>query len=42
MVSYEKGSLILDISYDGKVNSKTVKFRDALVAMPRLFESAGK
>ena len=42
VVSYEKGILILDISYDGKVNSKTVKFRDALVAMPRLFESVGK
>jgi hypothetical protein len=40
--SYEHGVLIIDISYDGKVNSKTVKFRDVRIAMPRLFESTGK
>jgi hypothetical protein len=42
VVSYEKGVLILDISYDGKPASKTVKFRETLVAFPRLFESTGK
>ena len=42
VVSYEKGILIIDISYDGKPHSKTVKFRETMVAMPRLFESAGK
>lgn len=40
--SYEQGVLIVDLSYDGKVNSKTVKFRDVRVAMPRVFESTGK
>ena len=42
MRSYEHGVLIVDLSYDGKVNSKTVKFRDVRVAMPRLFESTGR
>jgi hypothetical protein len=32
----------LDLSYDGKPNSKLVKFRDVRIAMPRLFESSGK
>ena len=42
VVSYEKGVLILDISYDGKPRSKTVKFRDVRIAMPRMFESEGR
>ena len=42
VVSYEKGVLVLDLSYDGKPNSKKVKFRDVRIAMPRLFESSGK
>lgn len=42
VVSYEKGVLIVDLSYDGKPNSKKVKFRDVQIAMPRLFESSGK
>jgi hypothetical protein len=42
VVSYEQGVLILDLSYDGKPNSKKVKFRDVRIAVPRLFESAGK
>jgi hypothetical protein len=40
--SYEHGVLIIDVSYDGKVNSKTVKFREVRIAMPRVFESTGK
>jgi hypothetical protein len=40
--SYEHGVLIVDLSFDGKVNSKMVKFRDVRIAMPRLFESTGK
>lgn len=42
VVSYEKGVLILDLSYDGVPNSKLVKFRDVRIAVPRLFESSGK
>lgn len=42
VVSYEKGMLIIDLSYDGVANSKLVKFRDVRLAMPRLFESSGK
>lgn len=42
VVSYQRGVLVLDLSYDGKPQSKTVKFRDVRVAMPRLFESSGK
>ncbi|MDP1827726.1 MAG: hypothetical protein Q8L48_30920 [Archangium sp.] len=42
VVSYEKGILIIDLSYDGVPNSKLVKFRDVRIAMPRLFESSGK
>lgn len=42
VVSYEKGVLILDVSYDGKPRSKTVKFRDVRIALPRMFESEGK
>lgn len=42
VVSYEKGVLIIDLSYDGKAHSKTVKFRDVRIALPRLFESSGK
>ncbi|MFO0596741.1 MAG: hypothetical protein U0228_15595 [Myxococcaceae bacterium] len=42
VVSYEKGVLIVDVSYDGVARSKKVKFRDVWVAMPRRFESTGK
>lgn len=42
VVSYEKGVLMLDLSYDGKPNSKKVKFREVRIAVPRLFESSGK
>lgn len=38
VVSYDKGVLILDISYDGKPRSKKVKFRDVWISMPRMFE----
>lgn len=41
VVSYDKGVLIIDVSYDGVPNSKKVKFRDVWVAMPRRFESNG-
>lgn len=41
VVSYEKGVLVLDVSYDGKPNSKRVKFREVRVAMPKCFESSG-
>lgn len=41
VVSYEKGVLIIDVSYDGVPNSKKVKFRDVWVAMPRRFVSSG-
>lgn len=42
VVQYQDGVLVLDLSYDGKVNSKRVEFREVRVAMPRLFESEGK
>lgn len=41
VVQYEKGVLVLDVSYDGKPKSKKVKFRDVWIAMPRKFESTG-
>lgn len=41
VVSYEKGVLVLDVSYDGKPNSKKVKFREVRIALPRHFESTG-
>lgn len=41
VVQYQNGVLVLDITYDGKTNSKRLKFRDVRVAMPRLFESEG-
>jgi hypothetical protein len=42
VVQYQGGVLVLDISYDGKANSRTVKGRDVRIAVPRLFESTGK
>lgn len=41
VVQYEKGVLIVDVSYDGKPKSKTVRFRDVWISIPRKFESNG-
>jgi len=38
VVSYAKGVLVVDISYDGKPRSKKVKFRSVQVAIPRGFD----
>lgn len=38
VVSYSKGVLVVDISYDGKPRSKRVKFRSVQIAIPRGFD----
>ncbi len=42
VVSYEKGVLVVDLSKDGKLNSKQVMIREVRIATPRAFESAGQ
>lgn len=42
VVSYVGGVLVLDLSRDGKLNSKSIAFRTVRVAVPRRFESTGR